>query len=221
MWRLHQFPLCPFSRAVRVALGEKGVEHQLVRANPWERTDAFLALNAAGETPVLEDGAATLTESLVILEYLDEAHDRAPLLPRDPAARAEARRVAHWFAHRFFREVTAPLITERMFKRVVSRQPPDGLAIREAGRAAEVHLDHVDWLADTRGTLAGGPFGLADIVAAAQISVADYLGGIDWRGHAPAAAWYAAAKSRPSFRPLLADRQEGIRPPAHYDQLDF
>ena len=117
--------------------------------------------------------------------------------------------------------MTAPLLTERMYKRVISRQPPDGLSIREAGRAAETHLDHIDWLADTRGSLAGGGFGIADLMAAAQISVADYLNGIDWRSHAPAAAWYAAVKSRPSFRALLAERQEGVRPPSHYDQLDF
>ncbi len=117
--------------------------------------------------------------------------------------------------------MTAPLLTERMYKRVISRQPPDGLSIREAGRAAETHLDHIDWLADTRGSLAGGGFGIADLMAAAQISVADYLNGIDWRSHAPAAAWYAAVKSRPSFRALLAERQEGGRPPSHYDQLDF
>lgn len=221
MWRLHQFPLCPFSRAVRLALGEKGVPYDLVPAAPWARPEALLALNPAGETPVLEDGAAVLTESLVIIEYLDEAHERAPLLPGDPMARAEARRLAHWFATRWFREVGAPLISERMVKRVITREPPSGIAIRDAGRAAEHHLDYVDWLVDNRSWLAGGQFGLADLVAAAQISVADYLGGLDWRGHPQAKAWYSAVKSRPSFRQLLSERQEGVRPPPHYDQLDW
>ena len=61
----------------------------------------------------------------------------------------------------------------------------------------------------------------ADLAAAAQISVADYLGGIDWTGHEQTKAWYAMFKSRPSFRPLLSERMEVITPPKHYEQVDF
>ena len=53
MWQLYQFPLCPFSRKVRLVLGEKGIGHELVRENPWEGRDEFIDLNPAGETPVL------------------------------------------------------------------------------------------------------------------------------------------------------------------------
>ncbi|MFK5126654.1 glutathione S-transferase family protein, partial [Klebsiella pneumoniae] len=67
----------------------------------------------------------------------------------------------------------------------------------------------------------GATMGLADLAAAAQISVADYLGGIDWRGHEETARWYRGFKSRPSFRPILAERMETIAPPAHYDDVDF
>ncbi|MEY3851909.1 MAG: hypothetical protein RI910_889, partial [Verrucomicrobiota bacterium] len=42
MWHLHQYPLCPFSRKVRLLLGEKGVPYSLVRENPWEQRDEFL-----------------------------------------------------------------------------------------------------------------------------------------------------------------------------------
>ena len=53
MWQLFQFPLCPFSRKVRLVLAEKGVAAELVRENPWERRDEFVDLNPAGETPVM------------------------------------------------------------------------------------------------------------------------------------------------------------------------
>ena len=69
--------------------------------------------------------------------------------------------------------------------------------------------------------LAGPVLTLADLAAAAQLSVADYLGGIDWRGHKQTVDWYAVMKSRPSFRPLLGERMEVIMPPKHYDQPDF
>jgi len=221
MWRLHQFPLCPFSRAVRFALAEKGVVHELILTIPWEHREALSRLNPAIQTPVLENGALVLCDSAAILEYFDETVERTPLLGAGAAERAEARRLAAWFSQRFFAEVTAPLLRERMWKRLVGRAAPDGIAIRDANRAAELQLQYVDDLLDESRWLAGPTFGIADIHAAAQISVADYLGGIDWGGHQSAKIWYSALKSRPTFRALLADRMEGIRPPADYDKLDF
>ena len=53
MWRLYQFPLCPFSRKVRLLMSEKQVGYELWRENPWDPSDGFWRLNAAGRTPVL------------------------------------------------------------------------------------------------------------------------------------------------------------------------
>ena len=53
MWQLYQFPLCPFSRKVRLALAEKAIPHELVRVSPWLQEDEFMDLNPAGQTPVL------------------------------------------------------------------------------------------------------------------------------------------------------------------------
>ena len=69
--------------------------------------------------------------------------------------------------------------------------------------------------------MAGATLSLADLAAAAQISVADYLGGIDWKNHEATARWYSGMKSRPSFRPLLSERMEGIPPAPHYDDVNF
>lgn len=221
MWRLHQFPLCPFSRAVRFALSEKQMVFALAEARPWEAPEHLSALNPAGQTPVLENGTLVLCDSMAILEYVDETVEKAPLIGATAAERAEARRLANWFRERFYAEVTAPLLRERLLKRIVTREMPDGRALREAARASESHLQYVEYLLDQNRWLAGPTFGIADIQAAAQISVADYLSGVDWAGHAQAKMWYSALKSRSSFRALLADRMEGVRPPAHYDKLDF
>lgn len=221
MWRLHQFPLCPFSRAVRFAMAEKGATAELVTAFPWDRPETLSRLNPAIQTPVLETGAAAFCDSVAIIEWLDETVERAPLIGASATERAEARRLTAWFAQRFYAEVTAPLLAERMYKRVVARAMPDGIAIRNANRAAELHLQYIDDLLDENRWLAGPTFGVADIHAAAQISVADYLGGIDWQGHPQAKLWYSVLKSRPTFRALLGERMEGVHPPAHYDKLDF
>jgi glutathione S-transferase len=222
MWQLHQFPLCPFSRKVRLVLGEKSVAYELVRQLPWEASDELIALNAAGRVPVLHDPARNLalSDSRAICEYLDETVERSPLLGGTAIYRAEIRRLIALMDENFFGDVIAPLFHEKVRKRLVLRQPPDGRVLREAMKLAHGHLDYIDWLVDTRNWIAGSTMSLADLAAAAQLSVADYLGGIDWSGHEQARGWYAVVKSRPSFRPLLNEKMEGIQPPSHYALVD-
>ena len=222
MWLLHQFPLCPFSRKVRLLLSEKGVAYDLVRENPWEMADAFRDLNPALRTPVLRDAerGTVLIDSRAICEYFEETVDKAPMINGTAANRAEIRRLVALFDENFFADVAAPLLHERMKKRIVYRQSPDSKALRDAMRLANEHLDYVDYLIDNRPWLAGATMSLADLAAAAQISVADYLGGLDWSGHEQARGWYSVFKSRPSFRPLLAERMDGIQPPSHYPDVD-
>jgi glutathione S-transferase len=112
-------------------------------------------------------------------------------------------------------------MNERMRKRLVSQQSPDTRVLREAMRVASEHLDYIDYLLDHRRWLAGPGLSLADFTAAAHLSVIDYLGALDWRGHKQTKDWYAVMKSRPGFRPLLGERMEVIVPPGHYDKVDF
>jgi glutathione S-transferase len=222
MWQLLQFPLCPFSRKVRLQLGEKGIAYSLKRENPWERSDEFLHINPAARTPVMQIEAQKLNlcDSVAISEYIEEVSDKVPLISGSSAYRAEIRRLVAWFDQEFYGNVTAPLLHEKMKKRI-QRQPPSSNVLREAMKLADSHLDYVDYLVDHRPWIAGGTISMADMAAAAQISVADYLGGIDWTGHELAKEWYGKFKSRPSFRPLLSERMEGITPPPHYELVDF
>jgi glutathione S-transferase len=223
MWQLYQFPLCPFSRKVRLMLGEKGVAHELVRESPWLRRDEFMDMNPAGQTPVLvEDQKGTvLIDSAAICEYFEETIQKSPMIPGTAVNRAEVRRLAAWLDDKLFGEVVAPLMHERMMKRIVTRDAPDTRVLRDAMKTANAYLDYLDYLLDHRRWLAGPVLSLADLAAAAHLSVADYLGGLDWRGHKQTTDWYAVMKSRPSFRPLLGERMEAIAPPAHYDKVDF
>ena len=61
----------------------------------------------------------------------------------------------------------------------------------------------------------------ADLAAAAHLSCVDFLGDAPWDEKETAKIWYARMKSRPSFRPLLADRVPGMAPSATYADLDF
>jgi glutathione S-transferase len=196
MWQLHQFPLCPFSRKIRLLLSEKNIPFDLLREDPW-----------------------AIPDSRAIAEYFEETVDRTPMINGTATQRAEIRRLVALFDENFYTDVTAPLLSERMRKRIL-RQPPDSGALRNAMKLAHGHLDYLDWLIDNRPWVAGSTISLADLAAAAQISVADYLGGIDWTGHEQARGWYAVFKSRPSFRPLLTERMDMIKPPPHYALLD-
>ncbi|MFM5948960.1 MAG: glutathione S-transferase family protein [Novosphingobium sp.] len=222
MWQLYQFPLCPFSRKVRLLLSEKGIGYDLWRENPWEGREEFLNLNPAGRTPVLHDPqrGLTLCDSRAICEYFEETVEKNAMINGTAANRAEIRRLVALFDENFFGDVTAPMLHERMKKRLILRQSPDSRVLREAMKLAHEHLYYIDWLIDNHRWLAGPTMSLADLAAAAQISVADYLGGLDWTGHDQARGWYAVLKSRPSFRPLLSERMEVIQPPSHYAEVD-
>lgn len=222
MWQLYQFPLCPFSRKVRLLLGEKGIGYDLIRESPWIPRDEFVDMNPAGQTPVMVDHVGTvLIDSQAICEYFEETVEQTPLITGTAANRAEIRRLVAWFDGRVHQEVVAPLMHERLLKRIAWRASPDAKMLREAMKAADSHLDYVDWLLDHRNWIGGAVFSLADLAAAAQISVADYLGGIDWRGHERTKNWYRGMKSRPSLRPLLAERMEIVSPHADYETPDF
>jgi glutathione S-transferase len=223
MWQIHQFPLCPFSRKVRLMLTEKGVPFELKRVSPWERADEFIDMNPAGQTPVMEEDSRgiVLIDSRAICEYFEETVEPAPLIAGTATDRAEIRRLIAWLDEKLYGDVVAPLLEERMRKRLIRREPPDTRILREAMKAGNAHLDYLDYLLDHRRWLAGPVLTLADLAAAAHLSVADYLGGVDWRGHKQTVDWFGVMKSRPSFRPLLAERMEVIAPPAHYDKVDF
>jgi glutathione S-transferase len=223
-------PFCPHSRFVRLALGEYGIEPKLIEERAWERREEFLILNPAGTTPVLvEEGHPSIPTAPIIAEYLDETRGAAlgehRLLPADPTARIEVRRLSAWFNEKFFSEVSGPLVTERILKRHMRPEqgggPPDTEAIRAALSNIRYHLDYIGWLARTRDWLAGPRLSYADLAAAAHLSSVDYLGDVPWHQDEASKNWYARVKSRPSFRALLADTVAGLPPSPAYADLDF
>lgn len=222
MRTLFHLALSPYCRKVRIALKEKGLDFELQSEKVWERRSEFLAMNPAGTVPVLvdEDGAVVV-ESNVICEYLDEVYDDTTMFGQTPAERAEVRRLVAWFDQKFAREVTDNLYQEKMMKRFLGLGEPNSAAIRAGYSNIHYHLDYIGWLTERRRFLAGEHFSLADVAAAAHLSSLDFIGDVPWSDHAAAKDWYARIKSRPSFRPLLADQVPGARPPAHYADLDF
>jgi glutathione S-transferase len=222
MRTLYHLWLSPFSRKVRLVLKEKTLDFDMKVEPVWERRAEFLALNPAGDVPVLvEPDGATLCDATAIVEFLEETYPERPLIGSTPAERAETRRLVAWFDVKFNREVTVNLVDEKMMKRFLGLGQPNSQAIRAGCQNIKHHLDYIGYLTDRRKYLAGDAFGLADITAAAHLSSVDYLGDVPWEQHDGAKDWYARVKSRPSFRPLLSDHIPGAAPPKHYADLDF
>jgi len=95
--KLHGYFRSSAAYRVRIALNLKGLsaEHLPHHLRKGEQHDpAYLAINPQGLVPTLQDGGVTITQSLAIIEWLDETHPEPPLLPKDPLRRAKVRAFA-------------------------------------------------------------------------------------------------------------------------------
>ena len=121
------------------------------------------------------------------------------------------------------------LAGEKIFKRLQNKGAPDSIYLRAGKQNIIEHMKYTEWLLKHRKWLAGEKLTMADIAAAAQFSVLDYIGEIPWdktdENNQPLFEethnWYARIKSRPSFQPLLADKLANLMPAKHYTDLDF
>ena len=233
MLTLFHHPFCPHSRFIRLALSELGLSARLIEERVWERRDEFLVLNPAGTTPVLVvEGIPPISGAMHIAEFLDETHGAEladqrllPALGDDVADRIEVRRLSSWFNDKFFAEVSGPLVMERLYKRHMRAEQgggsPDTEMIRVARANIRYHLSYIGWLARTRNWLTGDQLSYADLAAAAHISSVDYFGDVPWAEDESAKTWYARVKSRPAFRPILAEAVPGLPAASSYADLDF
>ena len=185
MRRLYHQPLSPFCRKIRLVLAEKKIEVELVEERPWERRMDFLRLNPARAGAGAEDrrpGAGGF-------DARSSSISRRPARSRrccrkDPAGRAEARRLAAWFDDKFHHEVTANLLYERVNKKLAKSGYPESEKIKAGTRNIKYHLDYIGWLIDHRRWLAGDMLTIADFAAAAHLSCLDYVGDVDWARNA-------------------------------------
>ena len=99
--KLHGYFRSSASYRVRIALNLKGLgaEHLPHHLRKGEQRDpSYLAINPQGLVPTLQDGDTVITQSLAIIEWLEETHPALPLLPKDPLRRALVRAFAQVLA---------------------------------------------------------------------------------------------------------------------------
>ena len=218
---LYHLPFSANCRLVRIALAENKVSFRLVVEAIWERRDSFLALNPEGQVPVfINEQNLKICGASVIIEWLDENMDNS-LIGSEIDIRCESRRIMNWFLNKFSNEIDNTIVYEKIMKGFIGKGNPDANILRVGRKNLKIHMEYIDWLSKNRDWLAGNEFTIADISAAANISIIDYLGEINWKEYSSAKDWYARIKSRPSFRKILEDKIPGLLPPKYYSDLDF
>ncbi len=207
--KFYFFPVAPNPTKVRLYLAEKEnlgtvipVEPQVVNLVEGEqKSPEHLARNPFGTLPVLElaDGTV-ISESLTIIEYLEELHPRPPLIGDTPLERARVRqleriaetRVLNWIG-RLVHAVRSPL-----------GFPPDPAMERQAREALPNGLRHFEaLLAETGPFLAGKNPTIADFTLQAAMQFARFREIEVLDGYERIAEWDRAYRERPAAKSVL------------------
>ena len=214
-------PSSQYSRKIRLQMSEKKMLFVLREEDPWKLSEDFLKLNPAGELPVFLNDGKIISGNYAICEYLEETHPDIPLVFGDADQKAEIRRLCDWFDYKFTKDVYKSVVNEKVYKRFAFGLAPDSRILKSGLNNLSYHLEYIEWLLDRRQYLAADTISLADLSAAAQLSILDYLGCVPWEDFKSEKIWYSKMKSRPSFKEVLKDSIKGILPAKHYANLDF
>jgi glutathione S-transferase/RNA polymerase-associated protein len=195
----------PYARKVRIALYEKAIPFERVRAlhGDCNRTD-FLHVNPRGEVPALLDGDLALFDSTVICEYLEDIHPEPALYPADPGLRARCRLIEDLADTRLDAALYAVTIVE--FGRGESHPEMYAVAARDVQRLYD----------ELEQALAGKEFfcgscSVADVAVLPHLAVAAFLGfALDPARHAGLLAWLVRMQARPAVARDDADVLESL-----------
>jgi RNA polymerase-associated protein len=155
--RLYRIPFSTNVERVAIALAHKGVEVEWVDVDPDDRSEV-VRVSGQELVPVLVDGDRVLSDSPLILEYLEEKFPARPLFPADPARRAELWTFVDWF-NRIWKRAPNLIVDEE------SKPAPDRERIAELEQRIADALPLFESLLHGRDYLFGDEVSAADVIA--------------------------------------------------------
>lgn len=161
MLRIYRIPFSTNVERVALALGHKGVEVEWVDVDPDDRTPV-VAVSGQELVPVLVDGDLVLSDSPVILEYVEGRFPEPALFPAHPARRAEIRAFLDWFNQLWKRPPNLIAAEEQ-------KPEPDRARIAELEQRIAAALPRFEDL------LAGREFLFGDELTVADVTVFPFL----------------------------------------------
>lgn len=205
MLKLYGFAVSNYFNMVKHALLEKGVEFEEITVFP-DQNDDYLAKSPMGKVPCIETEQGYLSETSVILEYLDAAYPETPLLPEGDWERAKTRELMK------ISELYIELAGRRLLPEVIAGIPVDDETKKDVWLTMKKGLASVDRLAVLEPYAMGDSFTLADIVLRYSMAVAKMAGGAVLKrdvleGHEALRRWDARMSETPICQQLDADMQ--------------
>ncbi len=225
MLTLHHSAFDPFSRKIRMMLQELGVAFNLEEYGLFEDATEKLEFASLPILPILviDETEEYFCGHYAITECVDEIIGAEGSLigtKDDYVMRARVRRLMYWFDDEFYRNVTKNIFNQKILNpKIKTTVSPD--ALRTGYEQIRLHLNKMQEILDKNIWLAGTKISMADISAAVQLSLVDYVGNVAWDNYPLVKEWYQIIKSRPSFQPFLAERAPMYSPSDYYTKLDF
>lgn len=201
---LYGYDASTYTRIARLALAEKGVDHDYTRVADWSgyrKLPGFEDLHPFAKVPVLEHVGFHLYETGAILDYVDEAFDGPTLQPASAQERARMRQIISVYDSYAFPVWVQVLVTQRVFQPLTGTAPDEAAIADALPRASLVAAVLGGLLADR----VGRGIDFADIYLAPAVRYLEETpeGAEILDGHAHLAGWWQALRERPSVAQIV------------------
>ncbi|WCL50327.1 glutathione S-transferase family protein [Leptospira sp. GIMC2001] len=211
MIKIHGFPTSNYYNKVKLALLEKEIEFEEVRAVPT-KSGEFLDISPMGRIPIIEVNGQFVRETQAILEFLEEEYpDKLSLLPKDNYARARVREIT-LMTDNYFDLAVRPLFPYVFF----GKQDPPTELVEKCMKKVRFAWTALSKVIDCQNFAVGDEFSFADITAMAtwvpvQATVKK-IGGFDiFENHSYINEYLLRIQSRPKAKEVLRSQKAALR----------
>lgn len=174
MLKVYGIPLSPFVRKVQWALAHKEVEYESIPTMPGDTSPEYRALSPLGKIPALVDGDFSVSDSSIILRYLDAQYPQNPLYPSD----AQANATVSWleeFADTKLAEACAAFFRERFVNPKMMNKPTDQSVIDDSeANLMPPLLEYLESVVQDSGYFFGDALSVADLSITSAFVNAQY-----------------------------------------------